>query len=252
MVEGDVRGRYRRLDAGRIVETCARLNGRIGARFPNTGLFKVAADLNAVAEDSSARVARIGRVNWPMRGLALLLVLCVVGLLAGAYAVILRMKSSDDLFSTLQGVDSGLHLLFVAGAAIFFLTSLETRIARDRALASLHELRSIVHVIDMHQLAKDPSAIGGPRTSASLDRPLTPFELKRYLDYCSELLSICGKIAALYAQDVRDPVVIEAVGDIERLTTALSQKIWQKITILQTVAPEMAAPASAVAPRGAA
>jgi hypothetical protein len=29
----------------------------------------------------------------------------------------------------------------------------------------------------------------------------------------------------------RDPVIVEAVGDIERLTTELSQKIWQKIVL---------------------
>jgi hypothetical protein len=39
-------------------------------------------------------------------------------------------------------------------------------------------------------------------------------------------------VAALYADKLRDPVVIDAVGDIERLTTDLSQKIWQKINIL--------------------
>ena len=31
-----------------------------------------------------------------------------------------------------------------------------------------------------------------------------------------------------------DPAVIDAVGDIERLTTNLSQKIWQKITLVET------------------
>jgi hypothetical protein len=28
--------------------------------------------------------------------------------------------------------------------------------------------------------------------------------------------------------------VVDAVGDIERLTTNLSQKIWQKITLVET------------------
>jgi len=40
---------------------------------------------------------------------------------------------------------------------------------------------------------------------------MTPFELGRYLDYCSEMLSLTGKVAALYAQDLDDPVVVEAV-----------------------------------------
>ena len=62
---------------------------------------------------------------------------------------------------------------------------------------------------------------------------MTEFELIRYLDYCSEMLSLTGKLAALYMQDMRDPVIIEAVNEIEDLTTSLSRKIWQKIMILQ-------------------
>ena len=36
------------------------------------------------------------------------------------------------------------------------------------------------------------------------------FELSRYLDYCSEMLSLTAKLAALYAQNLPDPVIIEA------------------------------------------
>ena len=54
----------------------------------------------------------------------------------------------------------------------------------------------------------------------------------RYLDYCSEMLSLTGKLAALYMQNMRDPIVIESVNEIEDLTTSLSRKIWQKIMIL--------------------
>ena len=34
------------------------------------------------------------------------------------------------------------------------------------------------------------------------------------------------------SQSLDDPVVLNAVDDIEDLTTELSQKIWQKITLL--------------------
>ena len=61
---------------------------------------------------------------------------------------------------------------------------------------------------------------------------MTAFQLTRYLDYCSELLSIVGKLAALYAQSLPDSVVVAAVNDIETLTTGLSRKIWQKIVQL--------------------
>jgi hypothetical protein len=61
---------------------------------------------------------------------------------------------------------------------------------------------------------------------------MSQFELIRYLDYCTEMLSLTGKLAALYMQNMRDPVIIEAVNEIEDLTTGLSRKIWQKIMIL--------------------
>jgi len=69
-------------------------------------------------------------------------------------------------------------------------------------------------------------------TPSSPERTLTAFEVMRYLDYCSEMLSLTGKLAALYAQNTRDVAVISAVTDLEVLTTGLSRKIWQKMIIL--------------------
>ena len=57
---------------------------------------------------------------------------------------------------------------------------------------------------------------------------------ERFPNYCSEMLSLTNKLAAVYAQHLPDSVVIEAVNDIETLTTNLSGKIWQKITIIDT------------------
>ena len=61
---------------------------------------------------------------------------------------------------------------------------------------------------------------------------LTPLLLNRYLDYCSEMLSLTGKIAALYVQQFDDSVSLVAVSEVEQLTTGLNNKIWQKIMIL--------------------
>jgi hypothetical protein len=59
----------------------------------------------------------------------------------------------------------------------------------------LHRLRSIAHVVDMHQLTKDPDFAlrSTAPTAASPERTLSQSELARYLDYCSELLaSVAG------------------------------------------------------------
>ena len=58
-------------------------------------------------------------------------------------------------------------------------------------------------------------------------------ELGRYLDYCSELLSLISKVAALHVQRFNDPHTLAAVNDLESLTSGLSGKIWQKITLLE-------------------
>lgn len=53
-----------------------------------------------------------------------------------------------------------------------------------------------------------------------------------YLAYCSELLSLTAKTAALCAEHSTDAVVLETIATIETLTTELSNKIWQKISLL--------------------
>jgi len=119
------------------------------------------------------------------------------------------------------------------GVVVFFLIGFERRIKRQKALKAIHQLRAVAHVIDMHQLTKDPAAYNDSyvSTASSPQRSLTTAELIRYLDYCSELLSLTGKLAALYIQRFDDEVALSAANDIENLTTHLSRKIWQKVMI---------------------
>jgi hypothetical protein len=57
-------------------------------------------------------------------------------------------------------------------------------------------------------------------------------ELGRYLDYCSEMLALTGKVATVYVAEFDDPVVLDAVNEVENLTTGLSRKVWQKLMVL--------------------
>ena len=127
-----------------------------------------------------------------------------------------------------------MNIIVSIGIAIWFLITLEGRFKRHKAMEALNELRSMAHVIDMHQLTKDPSLVGAnmPLTNSSPKRTITEGELLRYLDYCSELLSLTGKLAAIYAQSLPSSRVITAVNEIENLTTDLSRKVWQKIMVL--------------------
>ena len=46
-----------------------------------------------------------------------------------------------------------------------------------------------------------------------------------------------GKVAALYVQRFDDAVALQAVNEIEELTTGLSRKIWQKLSVLYAIPP---------------
>ncbi|HKU41220.1 MAG TPA: hypothetical protein VJR89_23820 [Polyangiales bacterium] len=127
-------------------------------------------------------------------------------------------------------------LVFV-GIAVYFLLGLETRRKRTRVIAALHVLRSLAHIIDMHQLTKDPDRVAEqrPDTASSPEQHLSAFQLTRYLDYCSELLAIVSKIAALYVQELSDSATVSAASAVEELCVGLSRTIWQKIIILDRV-----------------
>jgi hypothetical protein len=58
-----------------------------------------------------------------------------------------------------QFTEAGLGAIVFLGAAVLFLVTVELRMKRSRALAALHELRALAHVVDMHQLAKDPEGL---------------------------------------------------------------------------------------------
>jgi hypothetical protein len=234
---------YRTLDAAEIVATLRQLESRIVERFPESGLAVVVRDVVAIGEQAQERSADIARANVPLRaGIVLAVAAGLAGLAYSALSVNVQMGSAE-IFGLFQGVEAAANIVVLMGAALFFLISLETRIKRNRSLRDLHVFRSIAHVIDMHQLTKDPSSVlaGGPRTPSSPARTMTSFELTRYLDYCSEMLSLTSKLAALYAQNLPDTVVIDAVNEIENLTTNLSQKIWQKITIVDATRGESGA-----------
>lgn len=226
---------YATLDPRKIIETLETLERRIGERFPGAGLARVCGELKRFAAENTARVRRIASPNVGLRAFILAIVILSIVMLGYVGSVIEFKRDADNLYGVVQGIDAFINVIIVGGAALIFLLTIEERLRRRRALADLHGLRSIIHVIDMHQLTKDPShgARLGSSTPSSPERTLTPYELSRYLDYCSEMLSLSAKTAALYAQAIPDPVIIEAVADIERLTAGLSAKIWQKIMIVE-------------------
>ena len=229
------RTEFKQLRTDCIIDTVVKLHQRLEKRFPEASLTKLCDDLVTVSRLAQQRADEFRN---PLIGLRLLSTIFVIGILIGTGAVITALQNDTaelELIEFIQVLEAGINDVVLIGAAIFFVVTLEVRAKRNRALEAIHELRSIAHIIDMHQLTKDPLYVvtEGKVHSRDSNRPMTPFELSRYLDYCSEMLSLCGKVAAVYVQEFSDSVVIAAVNEIEDLTTGLSRKIWQKVLILE-------------------
>ncbi len=233
------------LDPKKIVDTVGRLEERIGERFPDSGLRGVCWQLHEISKHMIERAEWIGRpvmklrvVTWGICVLILLVTILPFYYLLGSDETLNLGAPEGGVAGFIQLMESAINDVVLIGAAIFFFLTIETRYKRERALKAMHELRTIAHIIDMHQLTKDPHRILRKRIYQSTDLSpkleLTPFLLRRYLDYCSEMLALTGKIAAVYVQEFDDPVAMASASELETLTAGLSSKIWQKISILDT------------------
>ncbi|KPK65786.1 MAG: hypothetical protein AMS21_03870 [Gemmatimonas sp. SG8_38_2] len=220
-----------KLDVHRIIETIQALRIRIEERFPDSGLGRVAERLESIATHTGERLQRVTRPNVPLRATVVIVTLTVVALPMIILVLTDLPVTVPDIWELVQAVDAAVQDVIFVGLLLFFLYTLENRIKRRRALHFLRELRALAHIIDMYQLTKDPDRFLGGRsdTPSSPTREMGKYRLGRYLDYCSEMLSLVSKLAALYAQSIDDPVVLAAVDEVEGLTSGLSSKIWQKI-----------------------
>lgn len=230
------KGRFTTLKPELLLETIRKLEQRIEERFPNSGLLKVCREFYVLAGESEALARQLGPPIWPVRIAIYFAVGLLVGLVSWAMFQVVEHFSfkPDGMPDLLQATESAINEGIFLGLALFFLIGLEARLKRRAALQALHSLRSIAHVVDMHQLTKDPAHLLGQftKTQSSPERTLTRPQLSRYLDYCSEMLALNAKVAALFAENMEDEVVLNAVNDLEVLTQGLAGKIWQKIMIL--------------------
>lgn len=224
---------YLELDHKKIVLTIERLGARIGERFPSSGLRQVCNEFLNLASRSRNEILWIARPNIPIRGGVISIISLVLLFIFYSVRGLEMPFDKPGLSEALQLSEVIINELILMFAALFFLLTWEKRIKRARVLNALHKLRSIAHVVDMHQLTKDPSMVDQSLALPnSPKRELTQFQLKRYLDYCSELLSLIGKLAALYSERLPEPEIVTAANEIEELCANLSQKVWQKITTI--------------------
>jgi hypothetical protein len=224
------------LEAPAVKETVEELYERVTARFPDRGLRGVCADLitlvGEVQEAASTGIRQIRTARMISRVVMVaVLGVTLVTLGLAIHDAIHHVRNSIDFLNLAETTISD---LVYASVAILFLWAVPDRMQRSRLLRLLHSLRSTAHVIDMHQLTKDPEQLRPSFTPTRASKPLgmTRSEVERYLDYCSEMLSLVAKTAALCAEVSQDAVILDTVNSIEQLTVGLSRKIWQKISNL--------------------
>ena len=227
------------LEVGPVRQTVALLRERIVARFPTRGLPKVAGDLLLIIDEVEAGAgATQGRIRAARLASRAVMALILAGTVVALFLAVRDTLRVDGVFGSsldvLPLIETMINDLVFAGIAVFFLWSFPERLQRGRTLALLHQLRSTAHIVDMHQLTKDPEQLRPSFTPTAVSQPLdmTRDEMERYFDYCSELLSLVAKTAALCAEESRDSVILETVSTVENLTVGLSRKIWQKISNL--------------------
>jgi hypothetical protein len=228
------------LDGGEVARTAARLSQRVTERFPETSLAKVSTTIHRICANAPQQIEELARPIWMLRSVSLSIGCFVLMLLL--YLMLGGVEWSrftlPNTFSSFIGLlEPALGSVVFLTAFFVFVGSLEQRWKQRRVLQALNGLRSLAHVIDMHQLTKDPERLmlTGPDTASSPERTFTAFQLGRYLDYCSEMLSILSKLSALWAQGFPEPRLVTAVDQIEMLTSGLSRKIWQKLMVLEAI-----------------
>ena len=153
---------YRTLDGVQIVDKLRQLEQRIRERFPESGLAKVCRELVNIGADTQHRAEAIAKPHTAVRIIVYVAIAAgVIGLVTVAlvFTQFVQLQMGNEVFGLFQGIEAAMNITVLTGAALFFLVTLETRIKRRRALDDLHVFRSIAHVIDMHQLTKDPSAL---------------------------------------------------------------------------------------------
>jgi hypothetical protein len=176
------------LDDQEIIKTTETLQARVEERFPDSGLAKVAGKLASVARGSQQRIRKLVQPYWPLRILTLFLMGLTFSLLVYVVSGMITWDAPDgpmDFVDFIAVLEPALGATVFMTAYFVFVSTFENRWKQQAALRAVNELRSLAHIIDMHQLTKDPERmlVSGPATTSSPKRTMSLFEMGRYLDY---------------------------------------------------------------------
>lgn len=218
--------KYNTLIVDHVIRTIRRMDSQIDTYFPDRNLANLSSSIIEFAIRHESDLERIDRPNIPIKlaiGLAISLMSGLV--IYWLYELFIQNDGSGIIFQP-QDLDAFINILIFGSAITWFLLNWQAKSKRRFIIGRINELRSFGHVIDMHQLTKDPFFDD--------EMEMSDDDLIRYLDYCGDLLSCCSKLAATYLEHTDDELVVQYVNEFEALTGQFNRKIWQKITILDS------------------
>ncbi len=226
-----IRERHR-LDPAKIIETADHLALRVNEKLLESTLAGLAAELAQVARQTEERARQARR---PILAIRIASILAVCGTLLGLWYLARHIHARWE-FGTItevfEATDAGFNLLVILAGALWSFLTLEARIKRRKALASIEELRDFIHVIDITQLYYTPDLYNpNPANSpTSLNIDYT------YLLFCTEMLTLISNLAPLYTRGAAGDSILRAVSDVELLANAISAKLLSKADTVRIVA----------------
>ncbi|MFM7594479.1 MAG: hypothetical protein ACKO85_22015, partial [Isosphaeraceae bacterium] len=151
------------LDPAKILATSATLALRVDERFPESGLAKLASELAEIARGTVRNIERSGR-QIPILRFGVLFFIFVSILLISLMTRYVHLNwesltNIDDPGDLIQAIQATIETTVFIAATIAFFFGWENRIRRRRAMVALHELRTLAHLVDIHQLNKTPDTV---------------------------------------------------------------------------------------------
>lgn len=223
------------LDTKKVLISISKLNARIEDRLPDSSLLVTCHDFHITALKCQEILNDILKPNYFLRIICgLVIAISLLGVFYGF--TLIELKVQRTIFDIATFAEASINNILLIGAAYYFIFNLEKRFERAKAIKYMNILSGYVHVVDMHQLTKDPHVYCEAykfSSEHSPERLLSPFEFQRYLIYCTEFLSLISKVSAIFSHSIEDNAVAKNADEIENLSSLISNKIWQKLIILE-------------------
>lgn len=216
------------LDADRLIEKIKQVRDLAHEDFHDRGLPRRVDDLRRLVGDA-AQLADSVKDRSPLD--FLLPSIVILSLVVASMPVLLALRLPNEIslsvLDVFEPIDAAMNvvLLLLGLWFVIYRTLVERR--RAKMMRMLHRFRSIVHLLDLVQLTKS--------IEPDKEDPLSVTQRIRYLDLCSQTASLAAKGAALLIARYSDARVVAAVNEIESVCSGVSQKIWNKIQVLQTI-----------------